>query len=211
MIRAWGNPVGEKLESWGVQDGFVETKEALERIASGRYMDSSGIEYIISLTLVDAMGHRTKEVYDWCRGKVQIKPSKGEQRMSTPYAVTKLDHYPGSNMPIPGGLPLYRLNSGYYKDELFNKLSIAPTDPGAFHMHSGISDDYVSQMIAEFRNDQGIWECPPGRPNHYWDCEYLAFAAADILRIQHWAASQATEEKDDTQPRPAQQKRRRLW
>ena len=41
-------------------------------------------------------------------------------------------------------------------------------------------------MTAERENDQGVWECPPGRANHYWDCEVLAYVAADYLGISNW-------------------------
>lgn len=186
IVRAWGNPTGEQLESWLIREGFVETKEGLETLISGRYQDVSGNEYVISLTMLDAMGHRTAEVYDWCRNKIHIKPCKGEQRMATPYSVTQIDTYPGTQKPIPGGLKLYRVNTQYYKDKLFNKLSISPGDPGVFNLHSEVTDEYSRHMVSEFRNNQGFWECPQGKLNHYWDCEVLALAAADVLGIQHW-------------------------
>lgn len=190
VIRAWGNPVGGKLESWLVREGFVETSEALEKIIRGKFQDAENRDYIVSMALVDAMGHRTSEVYSWLKDKPDIKPCKGEQRMATPYSVSIIEYYPNSTRTIPGGLKLYRLNSNYYKDALFTKIGIPPGDPGGFHIHSEIGEDYAKQMVAEFRNDQGFWDCPQGRPNHYWDSENLALAAAEILGIQHWGQQQ---------------------
>lgn len=183
VIRAWGR----FDESWLIQEGMIEDYDALLEIVLGRFQDVSGKDYIVNLGFQDAMGHRTAEVYEKLRGIPQIKPTKGEQRMASPYSISKIDTYPGTNKPIPGGLSLYRINSTLYKDKLHAKLLIPPADPGAFHMHSEISDDYARQMVAEFRNELGLWECPNGRPNHYWDCEVLAMAASDILGVKYWS------------------------
>lgn len=178
-VRAWGR----SLESWLIREGFVDEWDVLQGILEGRYQDAEGKEYPIFLAFIDAMGHRTAETYKFCRGKTRIRPSRGEQRMANPYAVTKVDTYPGTKKPIPGGVRLFRLHSNYYKDMLSGKLAVDPADPGAFHLHSDTSGDYARQMIAEYRDDAGIWQCPDGRPNHYWDCEYLALAAADIIAL----------------------------
>ncbi|MFH0825278.1 MAG: terminase gpA endonuclease subunit [Pseudomonadota bacterium] len=198
-VHAWGRPVGGKLETWLVRDGFVETLEALEQIITGKFQDAQNVDYVVSMTLIDAMGHRTSEVYDWCRTKADIKPAQGVQRMATPYQISMLEFYPNSTRQIPGGLRLYRLNSNYYKDALYAKIGVAPGDPGAFHAHSEIGEDYAKQMTAEFINDQGFWDCPGNRPNHAWDGSYLALAAADILGIQHWGGTKPASQQQ--QPR----------
>jgi len=182
VIRAWG----EHLGSWLIREGFVETWEQLETVLWGsRYKDVEEKEYVLRLVFIDAMGHRTAEVYDFCRGKQGIRPIKGEQRMASPYSVTKIDVYPGTKKPIPGGVRLYRLHSNYYKDELSNRLQINPADPGAFRLHAETTDEYPQQMIAEYVSEKGVWECRSGRANHYWDVEYMALAAADILGFRY--------------------------
>jgi phage terminase large subunit GpA-like protein len=186
VVRAWGNASAGKLESWLVREGFVDTEEALEQIIYGRYQDIKNQDYVIQMTLIDAMGHRTAEVYEFCRSRIDVKPIRGEQRMALPYGISIIEFFPNSTKPIPGGLKLYRLNSNYYKDKLHGKLLVNPADPGAFHLHAETTEEYARHMTAEFRNDHGLWECPQGRHNHYWDCEYLALAATDILNLQHW-------------------------
>jgi hypothetical protein len=49
-----------------------------------------------------------------------------------------IDTYPGTNKPIPGGVRLARLNTGYYKGKLSSYLDIAPADPGAFPFSCGV-------------------------------------------------------------------------
>jgi phage terminase large subunit GpA-like protein len=182
IIRAWG----QHLESWLIREGFVDSWEVLFQIVLGRFHDPEATAYVVALGIQDSAGHRTAEVYAHLRGISQIRAATGEQSMATPYAVARVDAFPGTNKPIPGGLMRYRLNSTFYKDFLSNKLDIAPGDPGCFWMHSEISEDYARQMTVEYRNDKGIWQCPEHRANHYWDCEYMALAAADILGIRHW-------------------------
>lgn len=200
VVRAWG----ELDESWLIKDGFIDDYDALIKIILGYFKDSSQNSHIIHMAFQDAMGHRTAEVYEKLRGISQIKPTKGEQRMSMPYSVSKIDTYPGTNKPILGGLTLYRINVTHYKDKLHAKLGVAPADPGAFHLHAEASEDYARQMVAEYRNDKGFWECPSNRPNHYWDCEVLAMAAADVLGIRHWNNKAITPKpkhpSDDSRP-----------
>lgn len=207
VVRAWG----EFDESWLITEGFIDDFDVLIQIISGRFKNAKSDQFIVNFAFQDAMGHRTAEVYEKLRLIPQIKPTKGEQRMASPFSITKIDTYPGTNKPIPGGLSLYRINSTYYKNKLHAKLLIPSADQGAFHMHSEISEDYARHMVAEFRNEMEIWECPNGRPNHYWDCEVLAMAAADILGVKYWGKEvQEVEQKPKTQPsRP--QRRRSRW
>lgn len=195
--------VGQFLEPALVQDGFVESLEALDRILTGRFHTADGRENIVSFTLIDAMGHRTAEVYDFCRLRAHIKPSQGTSRMTSPYQVTKLDFYPGSNRPIPGGLMLYRVNVQYYKDQLYNKLMVPLGDPGGFRCHSQISQDYARQMVSEYRNEKGEWVCPEGRANHFWDCGVLALAAADIIGMQHWNPEPVVQHEPEPPTKPS--------
>ena len=106
--------------------------------------------------------------------------------MSQPFRPTKLDYYPGTTKPIPGGLQLYNINTTFYKDFLSQKLQISPADPGAWHLHAKTTEEYAKQMCAEFKNDKGKWECPRNKPNHYWDCGVYSLAAAEIWGVKFW-------------------------
>jgi phage terminase large subunit GpA-like protein len=216
VVRAWG--AGEMMESWLVREGFVDSFDALGRVLYGsQYMDTSGRQYVINAAFIDSQGHRTSDVYDWCRDHkdLGVRPTKGEQRLATPWASTTLDTYPDSRRPIPGGLNLYRINTTFFKNFLSNKLRIALADAGAWHLHAEVGEDYIKHMAAEYRDENGIWVCPKGKANHYWDCEVLALAAADWAGIKTWQVDDfddAGETREDiSRIRRKEEERSRRW
>jgi len=177
VIRGWG----ENMQSWLIRYGFVLNTDDLDQVLlRDRYTDMQGREYIVNLAVIDAMGHRTSEIYDYCRGRRGFLPAKGEQRMANPHAISKIDKYPGTTIAIPGGVNLLRHNTNYFKDMLSTKMNVPAADPGAFLMHADLNSDYIKHMTAEFKNEKGFWECPKGKDNHLWDCEALAIVAADF-------------------------------
>ena len=184
-IRAW--KFGSEMDSWLVRYGYVESFSALDQVIfESEYKDIDNNAYIVRFGLIDSQGHRTAEVYDWCRKHRIIKPIRGERRiLGAPYKVSHIDTYPGTNRKIPGGLQLYRLDTNYYKDMLASKLEILPADPGAWHLHSEVTEDYAKQMTAEYVDEKtGFWVCPEHRANHFWDCAVYNLAAADIFGVK---------------------------
>lgn len=187
VIRAIG--WGLEQPSWKVRFGFVQTWPALEQVLFiDQYKDSQGLFYPVHLAVQDAMGHRTSEVYDFSRrfpGRLQ--PYKGGSgRRATPTTWSTIDTYPGTSTKIPGGVRLVTCDTHYFKDELATKLKIKPDDTGAYLMHSGTSEEYAAHLCAEYKDERGLWQCPKGKPNHYWDCEMMAGVAADLLQIKFW-------------------------
>jgi phage terminase large subunit GpA-like protein len=184
-IRAWG--YGFEQESWQIREGFLDSFAALEQMLwNDEYKDVDGNRYIIQLTGIDAMGHRTAAVYDWCRkNRGRVVPLQGVERMNSPHAFTKIDCYPGTNKPIPGGLQLLRVNTNHYKDLLASKLEINPSDPGAWHMHSEMARDWALMMVSEFVNDKGLWECKSGAANHAWDISGYGLAIAAVIGLKY--------------------------
>ncbi len=185
VVRAWG----ENLTSWLVREGFAPDLETVAAILWGSsYRDEKGQEYIVGSALVDAMGHRTEEVYNFCRSNPKATPVKGEQRLhGQPWKVSVLDKIPrrdGKQYPIPGGLKLFRVDTNHYKDLLAGKLQVSAQEPGAFHVHQDVSGDYLSHLTAEFRDEKGIWRQPKHKRCDLWDCEVYALAAADIMGVR---------------------------
>ncbi|MEJ2691377.1 MAG: phage terminase large subunit family protein, partial [Deltaproteobacteria bacterium] len=183
-IRAYG--YGMSQESWCVREGVVLTFEDLAKVLfHTRYSDVDGNQYIVQQSIIDAMGHRTKEVYEFCvMNRGRIWPLKGEQTMTAPHAWSKIEVYPGTNTKIPGGVMLLRLHTNYYKDDLSNRLGINPTDPGAWHLHRDYTEEWASHMCAEFVNDKGFWECPANKPNHGFDVAVYNHALADVCQVK---------------------------
>jgi len=128
-----------------------------------------------------------------------------------PWRVGNIDTYPGTSKPIPGGLKLHRINSDYYKDLLASKLEIPSGDPGAWHLHSEVSEDYAAQMCAEYRDERGQWQCPKHKPNHYWDCSVYALAAADIIGVKFWRPEGEASAEPENRKKNQGQRRERRW
>lgn len=201
QILAFG--YGPEITPTMIEHGFVETFDALNEIRDRDYSDSEGKIYKPFAGFIDSGGgtnphnpkhSRTSEVYEFCRINKFWRPLKGRRDQATPWTTTRLDYYPsrdGKKKPIPGGLTLYTINVTLYKNQLATKLEINPGDPGAIRLHAGLAADgphsgkqYAAQLCAEYRDDRGYWECPRGKPNHFWDCWVYGFAAADILGIR---------------------------
>lgn len=199
-IRAFAP--GHLATSWSVREGFipadwfgVSRKELAERpyqyhpafdplrqvLWEDSYTDSDGRQYPVTLAGIDSGGHRTTEVYDFCRVHRGVAvPIRGERTMYVGYRFSYIDTYPGTNKPIPGGVRLCRLNVTMYKDRLSSLLDVAPADPGAFLFHSEYPEAYAWHYTAEYKDDKGYWECKSGRENHLFDCSVYGLAMADL-------------------------------
>jgi phage terminase large subunit GpA-like protein len=186
-IFAWGWSDDEMtMPGWEVRSGFAVTFGDLSRyLWEDALTDAGGAKYVISLAMQDAGGHRTAEVYDFARrhpGK--LIPTFGRDTMAVPHNWSAVQYYPGKKKAIPGGLRILNVNTKYYKDELARRIAIDPGDPGALRLCAEFRDDYARHYTAEYINDRGLWECPPSKPNHLWDCAVLALTAADVMDLK---------------------------
>lgn len=214
-IRAFG--YGETEESWLIQAGAVPSFAALDDVLwKSVYHDAQGNEYYVRACMIDAMGLRTREVYAWAvKNRGRVFPWQGVRSMTTPYTLTSLEYFPnakGGKVKIPGGLNLYRCDTTFFKSDLSNKLTIAPTDPGAFHLHTnegGILEQYARELCAEsWDSDEHAWVNPKRKPNHFWDCETMNLALAYILNVRHLRreAEKTPPPQQSTRPVPGKQK-----
>lgn len=201
-VRAFG--WGEEQESWLVQCGSLPTLEAVEKLLLQQtFRDGQGNEYAVERLLIDAMGHRTTEVYNFARKyRARVLATQGKQNLTAPLAYSQIDYFPQSKKPIPGGLKLGRVDTTVFKDALAAKLEVQPGDPGTFWLHGekAMPRAYFEEMVTEYwDNDAKAWICPPGKPNHFWDCEVLCLAAAWELDIRR---RRPVKEKQKSIPRP---------
>jgi terminase, large subunit len=210
-IRAWG--YGLEQESWLLKCGFVDTWEGLRRVMfESQFEDVAKNKYVVTLRGLDSGGgegeehadlSRTAEAYLFAAANPGVVLFKGRRRMAREYNVTAIDRIPGTNKALPGSAKLYTINTTFFKDKLAGKLQVNPSDPGAWHVHSGytcdqlallvkgekvagVLKDFFSQMVAEFRNDQGHYECPKNKANHLWDCSQMEQALVEIVQLNKW-------------------------
>lgn len=202
-IRAWG--YGQEMESWEVRSGFVESFDALDEVLWIPYADAHGVRHYVELAVIDSQGHRTREVYEWSiRHRGKVIPLKGEQSMKEPYKFSdKVEFWPGTNQRIPGGLRLLLVNTKYYKDALHTKLQIPGCDPGAWHYNSAYTEAQARQMCVEYVDARGIWVCPKGSPNHYWDVSVYGYCLADHRGVRYMLPEGADDAPDDGAPEAA--------
>ena len=201
-IRAYG--YGETEESWLVQCGTAQSFPALDELLwKAIYKDAAGNEYRVKAAVIDAMGApgRTKQVYAWCARRPRAMAYQGKQNQATPIAYSPIEFFPdvkGTKIKIPGGVLLRRVDTTFFKSDLAEKLTIAPGDPGCFHLHSnmvrrkggaeheGVLLDYAREMCAEVFNPETLaWENPKQRPNHFWDCEVMCLVGAWELGLRN--------------------------
>lgn len=192
-IRAF--PYGEIEESWLVQAGTAIDFAALDQLFwQSEYRDGYGKIYRVTSAIIDAMGTRTSQVYRYCIGnRGRAFPYQGVQRLAIPLDYTNLEYLhdeKGNKVKIPGGLILLRGNATFFKSDLAARLTIAKTDPGAYHLHSnenGELNQYAREMCAEiYSTEKGGWINPHERPNHFWDCAYMNLVHAYHLGIRNW-------------------------
>jgi phage terminase large subunit GpA-like protein len=198
-IRAWH--FGEVLSSWLVKAGFVDTVAALEVVLLADWYDVAHIPHRINWAIIDTQGHRTAEIYLWCL-KTGVIPAQGASGNPTRLiSVSSIDNFPGTNKPLPNPIKLHTFNTHKFKDDLASKLLIEPSDPGAWLLHSGITEaqqklseetgdkpvrnlqDYAAHFCVESRNERGLWDNPKRKPNHLWDCEVMALVLAHAVQM----------------------------
>lgn len=194
-IRAWAP--GLDRDSWQIRAGVVTTFEGLTKVLfDDEYKDSSGRRYLVNLDVIDAMGEKTSQVYDYSlqfRGRVI--PYQGKQTLSQPYRFSKQEYYPGTDKLIPGGLMLLLGNTTFYKNLLSSKLDITRGDPGAWHLNGETTNEWIRQMTAEYQDADGFWQCKSGRANHAWDCSVYNLIAADIIGVRFMGQKTVDEDK----------------
>jgi len=213
---------GASTTSAQIRSGYVEKFTDLVEIAALDFHDVSGKAYRVMSALIDSGGtrkagakhSRTSEVYAFCKANPIFKAIKGADRASSPWRVTNIDRWPGTNKAIPGGLHLYTINVNYYKDALSGKLQISPDDPGAWLLYSGHTaeelmridageqlpnrlKEYATHFCTEYRDETGQWlhDRSKGR-NDYWDVGVYFIFHCDLLRVAEWQP-----EDQDEQPK----------
>lgn len=210
-IWAWG----QELTGHLVREGFAPDLLVLDSVLwESRYQDQEGRSHPVRLALIDSQGHRTAEVYDWCRQRPHSRPLKGEQRLSgTPWASSMLEKIPGRDgkqYPVPGGLQLIRVDTNHFKTLLSGKLAVGAGNPGGMTLHKDPSADFIKHMSAEYQDERGIWRQPGHKRCDLWDCSVYGLAAAELLGVRYW--HQPQEQIIQPNPKPlAATRRNNLW
>ena len=128
----------------------------------------------------------TEAAYDWLRqyGGGKVFATKGMSRpVGNRVKHSIIDKMPGTKgRIIPGGISLWSIDTGSFKDSIQYRLQVKAGDPGRFTFHKDTKRDYVDHLLAEEKRKdrRGNAEWVVIRSlNHLLDCTVIAFALAD--------------------------------
>ena len=181
VIRGWGF----NLESWKLESGFLPGETEYDAVWNlfSRIIDRDFDGMKIHRAFIDS-GFNTNQVYKFSRRfPGLVFPCKGKDFQARPLIMSKVDLSIGGKI-MKGGIRLYHVDTDYFKTWLFSRFSWPTGEPGAFHLDSATTDDYLKQITAEqmIINDKGVrsWECIRAE-NHMLDTEVYAVAAANSI------------------------------
>lgn len=177
VIRAWG----PKEQSWLVRAARVESWEALyTALFHARYQTPNGRTVDLAMVAVDS-GYRSDEVYQFCEFTGATAVRGASSRPQRPITLSK------GKLPATT-IPLLLLDTSYLKSRLRRLI-----DSGVWKITEDTTEEYVRHMAAEQQVRQTnkrtgrvelVWKVTrPGAPNHFFDAEVYALAAADYYEL----------------------------
>ena len=221
-IRGWGY----RQESWLLDQGEIWGETALDAVwldlAELLRRPLGGRNLLLRRAFVDAgfrPGKRSEtaehRVYEFARRNNRlVYATKGFDHRETPLSVKRLD-VTAKGARSKFGIDLVRLDADFFKSWVHERLRWPEGQPGGWHLHADVTEDYCRQIVAEARvkkpNGWHAW-VELSRNNHYLDCEALAYAAAYMLGVQRmgegprrprpWRAHLPRPRPDDDAPGP---------
>jgi len=194
VIRAWGARATSWLIEAGELWGETAHPEVWADLASKITTPIDGM--LIKLAFIDS-GFRpgkkfavpVNRVYEFARRFPSfVFATKGASiPLVTPLVRRKIEVEPRGGQ-AKYGLELIRLDSGYWKSWVHERLAWPSDQAGAFHLHEEITEDYCRQLVAETLvsgpGGKKVW-VERARDNHFLDAEALAAAAGFMLNVQH--------------------------
>lgn len=197
VVRGWG----ARWESWLIAAKRLESwTQLVDEIFMGKWDGRTA-----SMICIDA-GYDPWTVYDYALAYPDfIRPTKGaSHQLPVLYRTTVIEKNKHTGHIYPGGLVLWVLNTLMLKDKILRlqgggapKVEGPDTAgsvyTGGWHLPEDLPPDYFLQITNEERKfernrktGKGRWAWVPkysGAPAHYFDCETMALAAADMLGV----------------------------
>lgn len=190
-VVGWG--VGK--ESWGIKYAIFpgdtsqpKVWQELDEFLQRTWQTADGRHLPITMALVDSGGHRTDEVYNFCKTRQQrgIYAIRGSRSPDAPIIPSK----PSKNGK--GGL-LFEIGVGLLKSTTLSRAAIADEGPGYCHFalegEAGYSEEYFKGLLSEryeFKYSNGKyvrqWKKVYER-NEPLDCRNYATAAMELSNI----------------------------
>jgi phage terminase large subunit GpA-like protein len=192
VVRGWGARMESWLLRWDSLWGDTDSEVSYQAVAELLHSTwgQSGIP--VKAMLVDS-GWRPGEkarrpehrIYDFCRRfPGWARPSKGYAVLDQPVKLVKID-YTTANQRIAGAVELVHVDTDHMKRWIHGRLAMPVGTPGAWHIGQEATDQYCKQISAESRITTAAGKSKWVRhgPNHAFDCEVLALAAAWLFGL----------------------------
>lgn len=224
VVRAWG----ENEESWLVDAGVVDRWEQLAQVQAFAWPLASDAAATgrtalrVAMACIDS-GYRTLEVYDFCRvDQLQRRAVKGRDHLGGRTWQGTTVETTRRGRALPGGMRLFLVDTSALKDKVVRLQTLPDEVPGGWWIPQDIDDRYVEHQTSEHKirkvDRRGrvteMW-APRfvGAPNHWFDCEVYALAAAEMLQV--WTLTPQSELPPTPPPRRQNSgfnpPRRRRW
>lgn len=173
----WGDT--DQPDVWAKLDGLL-----LKPFPGGWGISRMGID----------SGYRTNEVYLYCRKHPRIAvPTKGQIALDPPYKAAQVEINQRGRV-IKTGLRRWRIDATLGKAWVHSRIRWPEQSEGGWHVPDDVHTDYCQQVVAESQLPDGKWEVHG--PNHYLDCEVIAYYMARIHGVRS-GLTRVTSEDDE--------------
>jgi len=191
VIRAFGARGTSWLVEFGQLYGPTEDDDVWSALADLMLVPVGGMQ--IEKVFVDSgfrpdkpeLGNEHK-VYEFCRRYSWLcSPTKGRDQQNPPYRVSKIEVKPDGKRALYS-IDLVTLSTDFFKSLVMSRIRTPADQPGAFHVHEAVSEDYCKQLTSEARivvQGKPVW-VKRSRNNHFLDCEALCAAIGYTLNVQ---------------------------
>lgn len=214
VVRGWGH----NSESWLLEEGMLageteyetvwqDLQQTIEAPIGDRRIDRVFVDS--GYRPGDAYRRPDHAVYTFSRRVPGVVfPTKGQDTMDGPYRYSNIDYSIGGKV-IRNGVRLFLVNTDYWKRWVHGRVRWPADQPGGWHLHAGVTEDYCKQIVSEQlllkSSGRAVW-LRKSRANHYLDCEVLAACAAYSINV-HKLPPAPDPEKTSSAPPPTSQAR----
>ncbi len=192
VVRGWGAGLTSWLLRHGEIYGDTDTRAPWADLAGLMDTEWGDSRMRIYGMLIDS-GYRPHPVYDFAlQFPKRAFPSKGHQELAKPVTPNRVELDARHNT-AKRGIELMHISTHHFKDFVHTRIRTPLGERGSFNLPIDASDDYCEQLCSESKvvkpNGRVIWV--KSGPNHWFDAEVLAAAAAYMANVHHIPASTA--------------------
>ena len=206
QIEAWGPGMQHWVLDYIILPGLPSVSPdvpdsvwaQLDKIRATPFLHASGRAIPISADGVDAGGHHTQDVYNYCAARTHLGSTVlgGATRPNRPIissTPSKVDIDWGGEKR-PGGVERWQVGTDVAKDYLFSRFHLTE-GPGAMRFHKQLPEEWFKGLVVEqprtrYVKGRGIreWVKPNGARNEPLDLSVYNTAMAYRLGLHKWSA-----------------------